>query len=176
MFGDPSAGLPARIRRPATATSGFDAETSGSAMPARSAARASTGAFGDSKAISKPVRLPASKVYAGFDPQTAAAAVAAHSPSPQFSVMRTILEILHKPRPAYTEEARKLGIEGDVVLEVWFGANGLVRVGRVLRGLGHGLDEQAARAATDILFRPATERGQPVDTRATVRIEFQLVD
>jgi TonB family protein len=175
MFGDSSAGPPARIRRPAT-TSGFDAVTPGSAMPARSAARASTGAFGDSTAIPKPVRLSASKVCAGFDPQTATVAAAAHSPSPQLSVMRTVLEILHKPRPAYTDEARKLGIEGDVVLEVWFGANGMVRVGRILRGLGHGLDEQAARSAMDILFRPATERGQPVDTRATVRIEFQLAD
>ena len=158
MFGDSSAGIPARIRRPATATSGFDAETSGSATPAHSAARVSTGAFGGSTAIFKPVRFPASKVCAGFDPQTATVAAVAHSPSPQLSVMRTVLEILHKPRPAYTDEARKLGIEGDVVLEVWFGPNGLVRVGRILRGLGHGLDEQAARAATDILFRPATER------------------
>src|SRR2546429_2735180 len=52
--------------------------------------------------------------------------------------------------PAYTEEARRLRIEGEVVLEVVFGASGKLHVVRVVRGLGHGLDENAVRAAEQI--------------------------
>jgi TonB family protein len=86
----------------------------------------------------------------------------------------TPVEILAKPKPLYTAEARSLKIEGRVTLEVVFGATGQVRVVRVVRGLGHGLDETAAAAAEQIRFKPATENGQPVDFRAIVHILFQL--
>ena len=86
----------------------------------------------------------------------------------------TPVEILFKPTPAYTENARAQGIEGEVVLEVEFAASGEVRVLRVVRGLGHGLDESAVRAATQIRFKPAAEQGRPVDFRAHVQIVFRL--
>jgi outer membrane biosynthesis protein TonB len=44
----------------------------------------------------------------------------------------------------------------------------------VVRGLGHGLDESAARAAARIRFRPARRAGRPVDVRTIVRIVFRL--
>jgi TonB family protein len=86
----------------------------------------------------------------------------------------TIVEILEKPRPEYTAEGRKLKIEGDVVLEIVFLANGGVQVNRVVSGLGHGLDEAATRAAQQIKFKPAKRDGQPVDFPARVRIEFRM--
>jgi TonB family protein len=86
----------------------------------------------------------------------------------------TSAQILEKPRPVYTEEARRLGIEGEVQLEVCFRASGEVDIVRVVRGLGHGLDENAARAARTIRFLPAKRDGQPVDSTATVHITFQL--
>lgn len=82
--------------------------------------------------------------------------------------------ILYKPKPAYTPEAAQLHLEGEAALEVVFSASGTVRVIRVVHGLGHGLDQEAARAASEIRFRPATRGGNPVDTTATVRILFQL--
>ncbi len=82
--------------------------------------------------------------------------------------------ILSKPNPAYTEEARKLRLEGDVSVEVVFLASGSVRVVRVTNGLGHGLDEAAVHAAEQIRFKPALQDGKPVDFPATVHIEFQL--
>jgi hypothetical protein len=45
---------------------------------------------------------------------------------------------------------------------------------RVVRGLGHGLDESAARAATQIQFKPAHANGKPVNYRATLHIVFRL--
>lgn len=84
------------------------------------------------------------------------------------------VEILSKPRPSYTEEARALRLEGEVVLEVLFTASAEARVVRVLHGLGHGLDEAAITSAARIEFRPALEAGKPVDQTATVRIRFEL--
>jgi TonB family protein len=83
-------------------------------------------------------------------------------------------EIISKPTPAYTPEARNLRIEGDVVLEVVFEASGRLRVVRIVQGLGHGLDESATRAAEQIRFKPAQRDGQPADYAATVHIVFQL--
>jgi TonB family protein len=82
--------------------------------------------------------------------------------------------ILYKPKPAYTAEAAHLHLEGEAALEVVFSASGRVRVVRVVHGLGHGLDQEAERAAMEIRFRPATRGGNPVDTTAMVRILFQL--
>jgi len=82
--------------------------------------------------------------------------------------------ILDKPRPEYTAEGRSLKIEGDVVIDVVFLANGSIQINRVVSGLGHGLDEAAVRAAQQIKFKPALRQSEPVDYPARVRIEFRL--
>jgi len=86
----------------------------------------------------------------------------------------SMVDILDKPRPQYTAEGRNLRLEGDVVLDMVFQADGTVQVNRVISGLGHGLDEAAVRAAQQIKFKPAKRDGQPVDFPARVRIEFRL--
>lgn len=86
----------------------------------------------------------------------------------------TAVEITYKPQPVYTDEARTLKLEGEVLLEVMFGANGTLHVNRVVRGLGHGLDEAAVAAATKMRFKPAQRMGQPVDSTAIVHVLFQL--
>jgi len=90
-------------------------------------------------------------------------------------VARTIpAEITYKPRPVYTEEGRRLKVEGEVLLEVVFTATGQIRVQRVVQGLGHGLDESAIQAAQKIQFKPALKDGQPSDFPAVLHIVFQL--
>lgn len=88
--------------------------------------------------------------------------------------VETPLEILSKPTPAYTDEARTMKIEGEVLLEVAFTASGEVRVMRIVRGLGHGLDESAMRAVRSMRFKPAQRNGQPIDFVTTVNIVFRL--
>jgi len=83
-------------------------------------------------------------------------------------------EIVSKPTPVYTEEARKLRIEGEVLLEVVFESSGRLRIVRLVRGLGYGLDEAATRAAEQIRFKPALRDGQPADSTAVLHIVFQL--
>jgi TonB family protein len=86
----------------------------------------------------------------------------------------TAAKIISKPTPEYTEEARQLKIEGEVVLQVAFLASGELEVLSVVRGLGHGLDEAAIRAVRQMKFNPATNKGQPVDTTAMIHVVFQL--
>ena len=84
------------------------------------------------------------------------------------------VEILFKPKPEYTDEARSKKIEGEVLLAVTFAASGEVKVERVVQGLGYGLDNSAEAAARQIRFRPAQQEGQPVDSNAIVHITFAL--
>jgi TonB family protein len=83
-------------------------------------------------------------------------------------------EILNKPTPFYTDEARSLKIQGEVLLEVVLQASGQLRVVRVVRGLGHGLDDNAVKAAQRIQFKPALKDGRPSDSTAVLHIIFQL--
>jgi TonB family protein len=112
------------------------------------------------------------KVTSAGIPAVQKAAVAA--PAPTDTPHSTNLEVLSKPPVRYTEEARALKIQGDVVLRVTFTANGQVLVQGVVHGLGHGLDEEARRVAQQIRFHPATRNGQAVDLTTNITITFQL--
>ncbi len=65
---------------------------------------------------------------------------------------------------AYPAEAERAGVEGKIRLRVALDAGGRVTSARVLRGLGHGLDQAAVEALTHrCRFTPALGRdGRPV--------------
>lgn len=105
--------------------------------------------------------------------QTQMAAVPAAQQAPR-EVAPTSIEVLSKPPVKYTAEARQLRVQGDVVLRCTFTAAGQVIVQSVVHGLGHGLDEEARRVASQIRFRPATRNGQAVDLTTNITITFQL--
>jgi TonB family protein len=69
-----------------------------------------------------------------------------------------------------------LGIQGEVTLSVVFQASGAIRIIGVVGSLGHGLDQAAEQAATQIRFKPALRDGKPADFPATLRIQFRLAD
>jgi TonB family protein len=108
---------------------------------------------------------------AGFEVESAASA--AKVPAPQHDTGRSV-EIIGHVKPDYSDEGRRFGIQGEVLLRVMFLASGQVRVLSVLRGLGHGLDDQAIHAAEKIKFRSAEHDGQLIDSEATVHIIFEL--
>lgn len=83
-------------------------------------------------------------------------------------------EILWKPVPIYTEDARKQKVEGEVLVEAVLEASGKVRVLRVVRGLGHGLDEEAVKEAGQLRFKPALRDGQPSDSTVVLHVVFQI--
>lgn len=110
---------------------------------------------------------------AGFS-ETRAAAEAPRQRTLASQPATVPVEILSKPKPAYTDEARQLHLEGEVLVEVVFSASGQVHAVRVVRGLGHGLDEAALRAAEHIHFKPAQRDGQSVDSTAVLHVVFQI--
>ncbi len=181
-FGDPN-GVPARSTQTQAvniAQAGrFDMPTgpgygngTGAAKGARGVV-ASAG-FGGGVAIAETQNARGIVRQAGFGdadvpaPPTVSHSVAATEPR------MVPAEILSKPTPEYTAEARAEKIEGEVLLEVVFEASGKIHVLRVVRGLGHGLDDAAVRAAEQIRFKPALKDGQPSDSTALVHIIFQL--
>jgi len=111
---------------------------------------------------------------AGFS-QVAAAAPARKAHTEEKPAL-TPVEILYKPKPAYTQEARAMHLQGEVLVRITFGASGNLHVQEVVRGLGHGLDEAALRAAQQIRFRPAQRNGAAYDSTALVHIVFELAE
>jgi TonB family protein len=169
----PSAQLPKLVAGPIR--TGMLEETR--AEPASAPRRLAAGAAGFNselppEASPAPAAKPAARLGAFGDASTA-------TPAPRSAVktgtgITSAVEILGKPRPLYTAEARSAGIQGEVLLDVLFRASGDCQVLRLVRGLGHGLDESAAQAARQISFRPARRDGLAVDSSAIVHISFEL--
>jgi periplasmic protein TonB len=71
--------------------------------------------------------------------------------------------VTFKPKPEYSAEALTMRLEGQVLVNIRVGVDGGVEVLGLKSGLGHGLDEEAMRAAKAMRFKPATDSaGNPV--------------
>ena len=143
-----------RNSQPVNSTGNFDSATTTRASGISRTSQSSPAGFGDAVSTQTP-------------PPTSAA-------SPPQPLDSTPVEITYQPRPAYTDEARRLQIEGEVLVEAVFTASGEIQIVRIARGLGHGLNESAMAAVRSIRFRPARHRGRPADSTATVRVRFEL--
>jgi TonB family protein len=82
--------------------------------------------------------------------------------------------LLREVRADYTEDARRRGVEGEVVLEIVVRHDGSVGDVRILKRLGSGLDERAVQAVRQWRFAPARRLGSPVDVIVEVAVEFKL--
>ena len=81
---------------------------------------------------------------------------------------------LYDPEPDYSEEARKVKLQGSVVLSLVVDATGHPRNVNVTRSLGMGLDEKAREAVEKWRFAPGMKGGYPVATRVEVEVNFHL--
>lgn len=175
-FGDPNAAKPQENTKPPTTKVGaFDAPSGSATNGGHSEGTVKQGAFGSGGVTNSTANNRGSDAVklAGFGDSAVTQThpkTAAQNAAQAF----TPVEVLSKPRPIYSTEARNLRLEGHVSLEVVFLSTGSVRVVRVLHGLGHGLDEAAQQAALQVRFKPATRGGVPVDTDATIDITFEL--
>lgn len=84
--------------------------------------------------------------------------------------------ITGKPKPTYTKEARRTGIQGFVTLKVLLSGRGKVARIRVVKGLPAGLTENAIRTACKMEFKPAMKAGRAVAEWVTVEYVFRLAD
>ena len=88
----------------------------------------------------------------------------------------TKAQITARPEPAYTREARRMGVQGVVILKVLLLGNGKLDRVRVVRRLPFGLTENAIRAACEIKFKPAVKAGKEVSQWVTLEYGFRLAD
>jgi TonB family protein len=83
-------------------------------------------------------------------------------------------KLLAKTQPRYTDEARKAGAQGFVILEVVVDDKGRATNIKVLSPLGFGLDESAIKAVEKWKFAPGRKDGKPVKVLATIDVRFNL--
>jgi periplasmic protein TonB len=82
--------------------------------------------------------------------------------------------ITARPEPKYTREARRLGVQGNVILKLLLLAKGDIDRIRVVRPLPFGLTENAINSACQIKFQPAMKDGVAVSQWMTVEYGFRL--
>jgi TonB family protein len=93
---------------------------------------------------------------------------------PEQSEIDTKPILLNKPKPDYSEHARKNRISGSVRLALLIAEDGSVARARIRKGLPDGLNEEAVVAASGLKFKPAMKGGQPVEHWILFEIDFSL--
>ncbi len=79
---------------------------------------------------------------------------------------------IHVQKPGYGDRARKMGIQGNVMLECVVTAQGLPRRISVIERLEPELDRSAVAALRQWTFQRATKENKPLAVR--IRIEFEF--
>ncbi len=81
---------------------------------------------------------------------------------------------LYCPRAAYSEEAKRAGVEGTVRLVATITPDGYAIDIHVAKGLGYGLDSNSVEAVRTWRFKPALgPDGKPAAVRLLIELTFQ---
>jgi protein TonB len=83
------------------------------------------------------------------------------------------LESIHK-NVYYTEIAKRIGIEGRVVIEIIVDKTGDVVQAEIVKGIFDELDLIALNAVKKAKFTPGLQRGKPVKVKMWIPIVFKL--
>jgi periplasmic protein TonB len=81
---------------------------------------------------------------------------------------------IYTPEPEFSEEARRIKLQGEVTLLATIGVDGRPRNLLVVRSLGMGLDEKAVAAVNTWRFEPAKKEGHPVAVQMNIIVNFHL--
>jgi TonB family protein len=121
--------------------------------------------------------LPAPAAAAAANPassltaESSRAASALAGEAPRSSELAGML--LQKVLPVYPDQARRQGVQGQVVLKAVIGKDGTIAELRPLQG-----PEELTSAAIDAVqhwrFRPYELKGKPVEVETDIRLNFQL--
>jgi protein TonB len=77
----------------------------------------------------------------------------------------------------YPEEAKKDGIQGKVLVQFIVDKDGTITDSKVIRGIGHGCDEEALRVVKLLKpFKSGMEEGKPVNVKMVLPIMFTLAE
>lgn len=96
------------------------------------------------------------------------------APAPPAARVTQPLRITYKQKAQYTDAARTNGVQGTVTLRVTFLASGGIGSITTVKGLPHGLTEQAIAAARNMKFEPEMAGGVPRTTTRPVSFTFNI--
>jgi TonB family protein len=82
--------------------------------------------------------------------------------------------VLHREPARYTYAAREAKEQGIIVLSVEFRADGTIKVLKIVRGLGFGLNAQAVAAVQKMIFLPEVKDGTFVNMSSNLEFSFNL--
>ena len=82
--------------------------------------------------------------------------------------------LVHVAAPAYPQEARDKGIEGEVGVRIRVDKEGKVNDGFVSKRVDPSLDRAALSAAFGASFKPARLKGKPVEVWVYIPVRFSL--
>ena len=74
----------------------------------------------------------------------------------------------------YTDLAKRIGIEGKVIVQAVIDENGDVTNVSIVKSLFPQLDEIALNAVKDTKFIPGKQRGKPVKVQMSIQVAFKL--
>lgn len=94
-------------------------------------------------------------------------------PADEIEVTR-MPQLLSEVRIPYPSEAKKNGIQGNVVMDLLIDSTGVVREVRLIEGPGYGLNEAATQALKQFRFNPAKIEDRGVAVRIRYSYRFVL--
>jgi TonB family protein len=106
-----------------------------------------------------PGRGPGAEPDAGFGPMNEAGV--------------TPPKVIHAEDAEFSDEARRKGVEGYVVISFTVSEKGKPTDLRVVKSLGYGLDEKALESVRQYRFKPAMKDGKPVAKEVSVEVNFR---
>jgi protein TonB len=83
-------------------------------------------------------------------------------------------QVIKRVQPLYTERARRIRLQGTVILQATIDEQGNVIDVQVVKGLPMGLDDEAVRAVRQWRFTPGMLRGRPVKVYFNLTVLFQV--
>jgi len=86
------------------------------------------------------------------------------------AVPRAILQI----KPIYPSNLKRMGVEGDVMIECIVDVQGNVRRPRVIKTTNHEFDKPVLRAIRQWKFEPGKKNNKAVNTRVRIPLNMRL--
>ena len=84
-------------------------------------------------------------------------------------------KLIHVVEPEFDPKSEEAFTSGVVRIQIVVTHQGGVRDPKIVAGLNERQDKKAVEAVTQWRFKPALRRGEPVNVRATVEVNFHLL-
>jgi periplasmic protein TonB len=85
-------------------------------------------------------------------------------------------KVIYQAEPKFSGETGQKKFSGKAGVSLWVEKDGSPSHIRVVKSVGHGLDEKAVEAVRQYKFKPAMRNGKPVKVELYIEVNFQIFD